>query len=52
MAAVIALIGGVALSTLLTLVVVPCAYSLMAPLESHKHQRELKESLATLSEAR
>jgi HAE1 family hydrophobic/amphiphilic exporter-1 len=32
----IAIIGGILFSTVLTLVVVPCAYSLMSTLEVHK----------------
>ena len=44
------IIGGVAVSTLLTLFVVPCAYSLMARLESHKHDKNLKEALKELGE--
>lgn len=37
-------IGGVCFSTVLTLFVVPCAYSLLARLESHRHDRELREA--------
>lgn len=44
----IAVIGGVFLSTILTLFVVPCAYSLAAPLENKKHEKELKEALTEL----
>lgn len=44
------IIGGVAVSTLLTLFVVPCAYSLMARLESHKHDARLREALKELGE--
>ena len=44
-------IGGVFLSTLLTLLVVPCAYSLMAPLESRRHEEALKTALKELGEA-
>ncbi|MCM2268137.1 MAG: efflux RND transporter permease subunit, partial [Elusimicrobiales bacterium] len=44
-------IGGVLLSTLLTLLVVPCAYSLMAPLESRRHEAALKTALKELGEA-
>ncbi|MDA8244405.1 MAG: efflux RND transporter permease subunit [Elusimicrobia bacterium] len=44
-------IGGVLFSTLLTLLVVPCAYSLMAPLESTKHEEDLKLALRELGEA-
>lgn len=43
-------IGGVLLSTLLTLLVVPCAYSLMAPLESRRHEDALKTALKELGE--
>jgi HAE1 family hydrophobic/amphiphilic exporter-1 len=43
-------IGGVLLSTLLTLIVVPCAYSLMAPLESRRHEDALKAALKELGE--
>ena len=43
-------IGGVFLSTLLTLLVVPCAYSLMAPLESRRHEEALKTALKELGE--
>jgi len=44
------IIGGVAVSTFLTLFVVPCAYSLMARLENHKHDTRLKEALQELGE--
>ncbi len=43
-------IGGVLLSTLLTLFVVPAAYSLLSHLESHRHDRDLKEALKELGE--
>ncbi len=43
-------IGGVLLSTLLTLLVVPCAYSLMAPLESRRHEAALRTALKELGE--
>lgn len=43
-------IGGVLVSTLLTLLVVPCAYSLMSPLESHAHDKDLQEALVELGE--
>ncbi len=43
-------IGGMFFSTLLTLLVVPCAYSLMAPLESTKHDEDLKAALRELGE--
>ena len=44
-------IRGVILSTLLTLVVVPCAYSLLSRLESTKHEKDLKQALTKLSES-
>lgn len=44
----IAVIGGVSVSTFLTLFVVPCAYSLASKLESHRHKEELKEALEIL----
>ncbi|HOL62323.1 MAG TPA: efflux RND transporter permease subunit [Elusimicrobiales bacterium] len=43
-------IGGVFFSTLLTLVVVPCVYSLMSSLESSKHEKELKTAMIELGE--
>ncbi len=44
----IVVIGGVILSTVLTLIVVPCAYSLFSRLEGTRHQAELKEALESL----
>jgi hypothetical protein len=46
----IAVIGGVLVSSFLTLLVVPCAYSLFSNLESRKHDDELKRSLKELGE--
>jgi len=46
----ITVIGGVLVSTFLTLFVVPCAYSLSARLEGHKHQEELDQALKLLGE--
>ena len=46
----IAVIGGVLVSTFLTLFVVPCAYSLSARFESKKHDKNLKEAFATMQE--
>ena len=46
----IAVIGGVIVSTFLTLFVVPCAYSLVARFERHKHNDELKKSLQEMGE--
>jgi HAE1 family hydrophobic/amphiphilic exporter-1 len=43
-------IGGMLFSTVLTLLVVPCAYSLMAPFESTKHDADLKQALVELGE--
>jgi HAE1 family hydrophobic/amphiphilic exporter-1 len=47
----VVVIGGVLLSTVLTLVVVPCAYSLLARWESHKHDAALHDALVALGEA-
>jgi multidrug efflux pump len=44
------IIGGVAVSTFLTLFVVPCAYSLLSRLESHAHDADLREALTELGE--
>ena len=44
-------IGGVLLSTLLTLLVVPCAYSLLSRLESTRHSEALRTALKELGEA-
>jgi hydrophobe/amphiphile efflux-1 (HAE1) family protein len=46
----IVVIGGVIMSTLLTLFVVPCAYSLLSRFESKRHQKELREALKSLGE--
>ena len=43
-------IGGVTVSTFLTLFVVPCAYSLLTRLESHSHDKDLHEALTELGE--
>ncbi len=43
-------IGGVFVSTFLTLYVVPCAYSLLARFESRRHEEGLKEALKELGE--
>ncbi len=48
----IVVIGGVFLSALLTLFVVPCAYSLMSRFESRRHQKELHEALESLGEVK
>ncbi|HOW27692.1 MAG TPA: efflux RND transporter permease subunit [Elusimicrobiota bacterium] len=45
----VVVIGGVVLSTLLTLFVVPCVYSLMSTMESRKHQQDVHEALEELS---
>ncbi len=44
----VVVIGGVIFSTLLTLVVVPCAYSLLSRFESQKHNKDLKEALKSI----
>ena len=46
----VVVIGGVLLSTVLTLVVVPCAYSLLSRWESHKHDEDLARALEALGE--
>ena len=46
----VTVIGGVFFSTVLTLFVVPCFYELMGPLESHTHDKELREALGLLGE--
>jgi len=45
----ISVVGGVLVSTFLTLFVVPCAYSLFSKLESTKHDEELQASLKILN---
>lgn len=45
----IVIIGGTLVSTLLTLFVVPCAYSLLARLEPRHKQAQLKEVMETFS---
>jgi multidrug efflux pump subunit AcrB len=44
-------IGGMILSTLLTLFVVPAAYSLFARLELKRHDQDVKEALKELETA-
>jgi HAE1 family hydrophobic/amphiphilic exporter-1 len=39
----LAVIGGVFFSTLLTLFVVPCAYSLLARVESRHHEEAMRD---------
>jgi len=46
----LAIIGGVSVSTLLTLFVVPCAYSLMSRFESRRHETDLDAALKALGE--
>jgi multidrug efflux pump subunit AcrB len=46
----VVVIGGVILSTMLTLFVVPCVYSLLSRFESKRHQKELHEALVSLGE--
>jgi HAE1 family hydrophobic/amphiphilic exporter-1 len=43
-------IGGVLFSTFLTLLVVPCAYSLMSNLENRRHEKNLKQALIEMGE--
>ncbi len=43
-------IGGVLFSTALTLLVVPCAYSLFSRFESRRHEADLREALTELGE--
>lgn len=47
----IAVIGGVTLSTFLTLLVVPCAYSLISRFEGTQHQEDLNAALELMGEA-
>ncbi len=46
----VVVIGGVIFSTVLTLLVVPCAYSLLSRFESRRHRAELREALESLGE--
>ena len=46
----VVVIGGVILSTVLTLFVVPSAYSLLSRFESKKFEKDLKEALIELGE--
>lgn len=46
----VVVIGGVFFSTMLTLFVVPCAYSLLSRFESSRHRHDLKKALITLGE--
>jgi HAE1 family hydrophobic/amphiphilic exporter-1 len=46
----VTIVGGVFVSTLLTLFVVPCFYQLMARFESHAHDAGLHEALVELGE--
>ena len=48
----ITVIGGVAVSTFLTLFVVPCAYSLCARFESKKYDIQLKKALALIGDGK
>jgi HAE1 family hydrophobic/amphiphilic exporter-1 len=48
----VVVIGGVIMSTLLTLFVIPCAYSLLGRFESERHRREHHEALVSLGEAK
>lgn len=44
------MIWGTAISTLLTLYVVPCVYSLMSRLESHQHEKAHREAIQALAD--
>ncbi len=46
----VVVIGGVIVSTVLTLFVVPCVYSLLSGLESKHHQEEVKLAMQELGE--
>ncbi len=46
----VAVVGGVLVSTFLTLFVVPCAYSLASRLENHAQADALKDALKTMNE--
>jgi HAE1 family hydrophobic/amphiphilic exporter-1 len=46
----VVVIGGVLFSTLLTLFVVPCVYSLLSRFESRRHEDALKEAVKELGE--
>lgn len=46
----VVIIGGVLLSTFLTLFVVPCVYSLVAVFESRKHRKDVHEALEQLAQ--
>lgn len=45
----VVVIGGVIISTLLTLVVVPCVYRVLAGVESEQHRREVHAAIQELS---
>ncbi|MFH1368961.1 MAG: efflux RND transporter permease subunit [Elusimicrobiota bacterium] len=47
----VVVIGGVMLSTLLTLFVVPCVYSLVSKLESVKHRKDVRDALGELAKS-
>ena len=44
------IIGGVLFSTFLTLLVVPCAYSLASNLESGNHEKALRQAMIEMGE--
>jgi len=46
----VTIVGGVLVSTFLTLFVVPCFYQVMARFENHEHDEELQEALIQLGE--
>ncbi len=44
-------IGGVLFSTMLTLFVVPCAYSLLTAFENKQHMKEVRSAIKELDDA-
>jgi HAE1 family hydrophobic/amphiphilic exporter-1 len=48
----VVVIGGVLVSTVLTLIVVPCAYSLFSRFENRQYKRELAEAIAEIEAAK
>lgn len=45
----VVVIGGVIVSTMLTLFVVPCVYSLFSKFESHKHRKDVQIAMKELA---
>ena len=42
------IVGGMSFGTLLTLFVVPCAYSLLSKFESHRHHKDVHDAMKEL----